>query len=335
MSNGRPWLKQPAYTVLEHTSTVLQGNPLGDPITRQVIVYLPPNYTETTKHYPAIWYLPPLTSWGMKMLNVSPWDENLLQRADRLIRDGDMPPVIIAIPDCFTLLGGSQYRNSPAVGRYRDYLLTELIPLIDSTFRTIPQADHRGVVGYSSGGYAAISIALEDPGYFGAAASHSGDMGFEHCYRPDLPGALRGLEQYGGFNAFMDTLPDGPSPKPGWFEALNIIAMSACYGDSETIELPFELHTGELKRKVWKSWLQYDPVVQAEKHHDNFKQLSALYFDCGDQDEFYLNLGARQLSRILTEHGIDHTYQEFSGTHRNITHRYDISLPLIAQAIQP
>ncbi len=335
MSHDRPWLKQPAYSILEHTSTVLKGNPPGDPVTRQVVVYLPPGYTDSTRRYPVIWYLPPLTSWGVKMLNVSPWDENLLQRADRLIRAGDMPPTLIAIPDCFTMLGGSQYRNSPAVGRYRDYLLTELLPLIDSTYNTIPEPAHRGVVGYSSGGYAAISIALESPGIFGAAASHSGDMGFEHCYRPSLPGAVRGLEQHGGLDAFMDTLPDGPTSKPEWFEALNIVAMSACYGTNETIELPFEPHTGELRPEVWESWLQYDPVVQAERHHENLKQLSALYFDCGDQDEFYLNLGARQLSRVLNKHGIDHTYEEFGGTHRNITHRYDISLPLIAQAIQP
>jgi S-formylglutathione hydrolase FrmB len=51
----------------------------------------------------------------------------------------------------------------------------------------------RGVFGKSSGGYGAITHALRHSDIWSAAACHSGDMGFELCYLPDMPAALRAL----------------------------------------------------------------------------------------------------------------------------------------------
>jgi S-formylglutathione hydrolase FrmB len=50
----------------------------------------------------------------------------------------------------------------------------------------------RGVLGKSSGGYGAITHALRHSDIWSAAACHSGDMGFELCYLPDVPAVLRG-----------------------------------------------------------------------------------------------------------------------------------------------
>ena len=58
------------------------------------------------------------------------------KKLDRLIATNRMPPVIVVFPDCFTRLGGNQYINSSAIGRYADYLNQEIVPLIDSEFRT-------------------------------------------------------------------------------------------------------------------------------------------------------------------------------------------------------
>src|SRR3712207_7877455 len=38
------------------------------------------------------------------------------ERLDRLIGSGQMPPVAVAFPDCFTRLGGNQYVDSAATG---------------------------------------------------------------------------------------------------------------------------------------------------------------------------------------------------------------------------
>ena len=55
-----------------------------------------------------------------------------------------MGPAIIVFPDCFTSLGGNQYVNSSAIGNYADFLLDEVIPLVDKEFRTLASRDHRG-----------------------------------------------------------------------------------------------------------------------------------------------------------------------------------------------
>ena len=51
-----------------------------------------------------------------------------------------MGPAIVVFPDCFTCLGGNQYVNSSAIGRYADYLTREIIPFVDREFRTLAVA---------------------------------------------------------------------------------------------------------------------------------------------------------------------------------------------------
>jgi hypothetical protein len=48
------------------------------------------------------------------------------------------------MPDCFTAYGGSQYLNSPAVGNYDDYLVQELVPYIDRTYRKLFELCYAG-----------------------------------------------------------------------------------------------------------------------------------------------------------------------------------------------
>jgi hypothetical protein len=55
--------------------------------------------------------------------------------------------------------------------------------------------------------------------------------------------------------------------------------------------------------------------------------------DCGAQDQFNLQFGARQMSHRLTALGIAHEYEEFDDTHNNIQYRYDVSLPKLARAL--
>ena len=236
---------------LPHDSVVLKGNPLGDPTQRDLPIYLPPTYDEDPdRRYPVIWVLAPFTSWGEKLFNLSAWDENIVQRVNQMMRSGKMQPAILAFPDAFTRFGGSQYLNSSAVGRYRDYIVDELIPFVDHSVRTIPDGAHRAVIGYSSGGFGALMFAMRGPTVFSAAASHSGDMFFEACYWPDIPGAVRTLGQYESIKAFVDEVKNLTHTRDvgrDWFNALSMCAMSACYSpnpDSDVgFDLPFDIYT--------------------------------------------------------------------------------------------
>jgi enterochelin esterase family protein len=53
--------------------------------------------------------------------------------------------MIVIMPDCFTKYGGSQYVNSSATGRYEDYIINEIVPYVDTTFRTIRKPGARGL----------------------------------------------------------------------------------------------------------------------------------------------------------------------------------------------
>ena len=122
--------------------------------------------------------------------------ENLPERLDRLIGDGALPPVVVAMPDCFTRLGGNQYINSSVMGPWEDILITEFVPAVEARFKC-GGADKRGVFGKSSGGYGAIVHALKHNDFWSAAACHSGDMAFELCYARDFPAALRAIAKHG------------------------------------------------------------------------------------------------------------------------------------------
>jgi len=132
--------------ILEIESRVLRGNPLGDPHLRRTPVYLPPSYPKG--RYPVFFMLTGFTGFGELMIKRQAWSEALPERLDRLIRTKKMGEAIVVMPDCFTRLGGSQYLNSTATGRYEDHVVRELVPAIDARYRTNRR---RAVLGKSSG----------------------------------------------------------------------------------------------------------------------------------------------------------------------------------------
>src|SRR5512144_2521485 len=173
--------------VHEIASTVLRDNPLGDPAERRVPVYLPPGYDGSGGRYPVVYFLAGFAGGGTYLLSESLWGETLPQRVDRLVRSGAVRPLIVVMPDCLTRLGGSQYINSAATGRYEDHLVDELVPSVDATFRTVADPAARAIMGKSSGGYGATVLAMRHPEVFGLAVDHSGDRYFELCYKADIP----------------------------------------------------------------------------------------------------------------------------------------------------
>ncbi|WP_026369156.1 alpha/beta hydrolase [Kallotenue papyrolyticum] len=322
------------------TSQVLADNPLGDPAVRRLPVYLPPGYDDTQRRYPVIWMLAGFTGRGQMLLNDNLWTPTIQQQLDALIAAG-MPPVIMALPDCTTRYGGSQYINSAATGRYADHLIEELVPLVDAHLRTLPAARHRAVMGKSSGGYGALVHAMRRPDVFSAVACHSGDMYFEYCYQPDFPKFLNRIARNNNDPAaFFEEFLARKKKSGADFAALNVLAMAACYSPNPAapglpIDFPFDLRTGELRPEVWTRWLEHDPVRLVERYADNLRRLRLIFFDCGTRDEYHLHYGARILAERLRALGIAFEHEEFDDDHRGTWYRYDVSLPKLAAAISP
>jgi enterochelin esterase family protein len=321
------------------TSGVLKNNPLGDPHVRRVPVYLPPGYDASSERYPTVYHLTGFTGRGTMYLNDAPFDETLPQRLDRLITSSAIRPMIVVMPDCFTRLGGSQYLNSSATGRYEDHLVQELVPHIDGKFRTRADAQQRAVVGKSSGGYGSVILAMRHPDVFRLMCCHSGDLYFELCYKPDIIKYLRNIKEYGGLTKFLADLPNIPRRAFNEFGAvLNTIAMSACYSPNPNaqhgFDLPFDEETGEIREDVWARWLEWDPVHLVDKHLDALRQLKLVWLDCGTRDEFNLHFGARIFCKRLRARGIPYIYEEFDDGHMNVQYRFDRSFQAISAALR-
>lgn len=321
------------------TSTVLHENPLGDPATRTLPVYLPPGYNaDPGRRYPVIWMLSGFAGRGQMLLNDNLWTPTIRQQLDALIANG-MPAVIMALPDCTTRYGGSQYINSSATGRYADYLIDELVPFVDAHFRTVPDPQFRAVMGKSSGGYGALIHAMQHPDIFRAAACHSGDMYFEMSLKPDLPKFLNRIARNNNDpQAFLHEFAGKLKKSGSDFEALNILAMAACYSPNPAapglpVDFPVDLYTGELRADVWERWLQHDPVMIVERYAAALQQMRLLYLDCGARDEYNLHYGARIFVQRLRALGVPHVYEEFDDGHRSTWYRYDVSLPRLVAAI--
>lgn len=321
------------------TSQALANNQLGDPDVRTLPVYLPPSYdTDPERCYPVVWMLTGFTGRGQMLLNDNLWTPTIQQQLDTLIADG-MPQIIMALPDCTTRYGGSQYINSTATGRYEDHLIDELVPFVDANFRTFPHAQQRAVMGKSSGGYGAIIHGMKHPDVFSAVACHSGDMYFELSHKPDFGKFLNRIARNDRdaalfWNEFQSTMKKSGSD----IEALNILAMAACYSPNPDasglpIDFPMDLYTGEINEDVWARWLQHDPVELVSQYANNLKQLRLLFIDCGTRDEHNLHYGARILARRLQAHGVPFEHEEFDDGHRSTWYRYDVSLPKLVEVI--
>jgi S-formylglutathione hydrolase FrmB len=316
-------------------SEVLRGNLQGDRTDRIVDVYVPAGHDGS--ELPLLTDLVGFTAGGPAHTNWVAFRENVPERLDRLIGEGEMPPVVVAFPDCFTRLGGNQYVNSAAMGRWADFLIAEMLPAVEGRFGC-GGAGRRGVFGKSSGGYGAIVHALDHADVWAAAACHSGDMAFELCYLPDMPDVLRALARSeGSIETWWQGFEAAVKPADSALKVVNILAMAASYDPDPSqflgLRLPVTLDTCELIAERWANWLAHDPVVKLERQSDNLRRLKALYIDCGAVDQFNLVYGARRFVRRLETLGIAHRYEEFDDNHSTVDYRMDVSLPFLAKAL--
>jgi S-formylglutathione hydrolase FrmB len=314
---------------------VLRANMLGDPTERRVDVYVPAGHDGAG--LPLLVDLVGFTAGGPAHTNWQAFRENVPERLDRLIGEGLTPPVAVAFPDCFTRMGGNQYVNSASTGAWADFLTGEMLAAVEGRFGC-GGAGRRGVFGKSSGGYGAIVHALDHPDVWAAAACHSGDMGFELCYLPDMPDTLRALAKEGGsIEAWWKKFEAAPKAPDGSMKALNILAMAAHYDPDPSqflgLRLPVTTDTCELIPERWANWLAHDPVVKLERQADALRGFKALYIDCGVNDQFNLLYGARRFKRRLDALGIAHRYEEFPDNHSAVDYRMDESLPFLAKSL--
>jgi enterochelin esterase-like enzyme len=141
--------------------------------TRHVMVYTPPGYdADTQKRYPVLYLQHGAgedeTGWTRQ------GHVNFI--LDNLIAAGKARPMIVVMEKGYATRAGAQ--AEPGVrgdgGAFEDVVLKDLIPMIDSTYRTIPQRDQRAIAGLSMGAGQAMRIGLTHLDTFSAIGAFSG-----------------------------------------------------------------------------------------------------------------------------------------------------------------
>ena len=320
-------------------SLVLEGNPWGDPVERELPVYLPPS--GTTDGRPLLVLLTGYTGAGWQHFQRPRYmSDSIVGRLDRLIRTGAAPEAVMVAPDCLTSLGGSQYLDSTASGAYESYVVREVVPWVKERYRTGATA----VLGTSSGGYGALSLSLRHPETFRAAGSNAGDAFFEYAYLPDFPNAFREIRKAGGPEALLRRLFSEPvsgfGPRQPMVQGLETMAYASAYSprphEPGRFDLPFDVETGALRPDVWQRWLALDPVrmVETEPFRSAVRRLAYVYVDGGLRDEWGLDIGARIFASRARAAGARVDLEEFDGIHADGGPRYDVMIPRLIAALQ-
>ncbi len=148
-----------------------QGQP-GE-VENPYLIYLPEEYAETTRDYPTVYLLHQFnsdhTSYRTDQINL------LL---DEGIRNGFFDPMIVVIPN--------SAEESWWRGDWEKMITEELIPLIDSKYRTIRDPRYRLTAGCSMGGQGAYGVALRNPDFFSGVISFFGAFSYGGNNSPNL-----------------------------------------------------------------------------------------------------------------------------------------------------
>ncbi len=153
---------------------MLRSPALGS--TTHVNVLLPDGYAGSTKRYPVLYLL---HGYGGSYAD---W-----ARQTDIVSFVHKLPLIVVMPD-----GASGWYMDPMVAgpNWETYHIKELIPYVDSHFRTVSGREGRAIAGLSMGGMGALAYAARHPDLFVAAASFSGVLDPEHFSAPGPDGQI-------------------------------------------------------------------------------------------------------------------------------------------------
>lgn len=134
-------------------------------------VTTPSGYSKSDQKYPVVYLLHggagAFSDWHQKVT-----EPGLVNRL------ADQYQLIIVTPGVGP---ASYYYDSPKLDsvQYETYLIKELIPFIDSNYKTISQRGARAITGLSMGGHGSILLSAKHPDLFIAAGSMSGVMNID------------------------------------------------------------------------------------------------------------------------------------------------------------
>jgi len=161
-------------------------------------VYLPPGYAESgEKKYPVIFWLHGFTCHESN-------DQFPAAQVDQAIKDGKIPPVIVAYGN-----GGSRaFYSDSSDGKIlsETMIIKEYIPFIEKTYRCLGTREGRALQGMSMGGHGALKLAFKYPDLFSSVVAFAGGYIDEEELAKRHPEVVQ--QMFGGDKArFIPNMP--------------------------------------------------------------------------------------------------------------------------------
>jgi len=287
----------------------LSHSVVGTNPVRELAVYLPPGYDESSaQRYPVIYFLPNPFEQSYRF----DFDHRDAQGLfDRAIANGVIKKFILVAVDMNSALGTSWYVNSSVTGNWEDFMVKELVPYIDANFKTLPNRDSRGIAGIFIGGYGAIRFGMRHPDVFGSVyAMHPVGTGTGVGVSMMIPKweiltnatSMDDVEKDAGTRIFTTMFQAHlPNPaKPPLF-----------------VDLPARQENGRLTIDAtlmdrFRNNFYLETMIP--RYADNLKSLRGFKFDWTRNDANYDHVYANQaFTRKLSEFGIAHGAEEYTG----------------------
>jgi enterochelin esterase-like enzyme len=146
----------------------IQSTVLG--LSLPVHVYLPPCYDGERYSYPAL-YLIQGSAFALGEWVV----DGVPAVANEQMSKGTLAPFIVVMPgsDLNASSGGKYLYSSSGKGSWEDFMVNELVPMIEAKYSTWASREGRAIGGISRGGYWSLQIAFTHPDMFSAVGGHS------------------------------------------------------------------------------------------------------------------------------------------------------------------
>lgn len=176
IGNGNGSLS-PNVSILAEDFTIPQLNRQ-----RRIWLYLPPDYATTDRSYPVLYMHDGQNLFDPGTSFAGEWEVD--ETLDALFSEGDPGIIVVGIDNGgshrlaeYTPWPNPQYGGGEG-DAYVDFLTETLKPYIDANYRTLPEAEHTGIMGSSLGGLISLYGALREPEVFGKVGVFSPSLWF-------------------------------------------------------------------------------------------------------------------------------------------------------------
>lgn len=295
-------------------SAILRENRTGLDPNRKVKIYLPPGYSNSGKSYPVVYYCHNIFWSPDQMFE----DGNLVNLLEKGFANGVVRDFIFVAADYSSPTTGSIYENSPVSGRWLEFTAEELVPFIDSRFRTLANPNSRALAGDFMGGRGALKLAMTYANLFSVVyALHPVATGIG-----DLPWASvqvnwKKLHQAKSFDEL------GEDGRTKIFLTISQAYLPNLDRPPFYCDFFMEPENGEPKLHVEntkKAKAAFHLEETLEESADNLRSMRGIAFDWGRFDPTQAHvLSNRRFSRMLEDLAIEHEAEEYRGDPWNRT----------------